>query len=150
MMDADTYFNDIVGNDNSDILDLEQDTKDNITVGRLIQHYEQDNSSVPICVLGYHVIGRSMSIRGDMTVPTHIIIATSAKSSMAPLTQRGGRAQGRTMEQLESKKVKILCTDNDWQVLINYNKFVMEYIQWCVLDSTFCKMQAAVFSFAMD
>lgn len=94
----------------------------------LIDGLQRETRSRPICVMGYHVLNRSVSIRGRDIVPTHMILSISSSTCMATCIQRFGRAQGRGQEVLAANggNVFVLCTAADWDIVNNYHSFVLD------------------------
>lgn len=104
-----------------------------VILGDVIQDVRDRTPTKPICVMGFHVINRSVSVRADNIVPTHIIMATPSSTSMDTLIQRFGRAQGMTKEHLgpNGGKVYVLCTESDWEIASNYHPFMEELFARC-------------------
>jgi hypothetical protein len=57
---------------------------------------------VMVVVIGYTLIRRSLSVRSDKRVPTHIVCAPSTGISLADLVQMMGRCMGNNRSVLEA------------------------------------------------
>lgn len=85
--------------------------------------WEKDKS-IPICVMGFTMMGRCLSVRGCEIVPTHMIVAFSKTATLSTIVQRFGRAQGRTLAKLGGHKVVVLAQEEIWTIMQVFHEFV--------------------------
>jgi hypothetical protein len=87
---------------------------------------------VPLVIIGYQMLTRSMSVRSDLRVPTHMLLAPAPGIALNELVQMAGRGMGRNRdvhERYGCDQVTVLCTKRDFRYISGYDGFVQELYQ---------------------
>lgn len=86
----------------------------------------------PVVVIGYSVIRRSLSVRSDLRVPTHMILRVGKSMPLAEIIQMFGRAFGRNRKCLNDNgfdKVTVLAQQEDYGAVKVYEAFMAELLE---------------------
>ena len=82
----------------------------------------------PVCLIGYGMIRRSLSVRSNLRVPTHVICAPCKGTSLADFMQMIGRATGKNGGVLAGGHVTALVSEEDWDAAVHYDAFVRDVL----------------------
>ncbi len=91
-----------------------------------------DQPEVPLVVIGYQMLTRSMSVRSNKRVPSHMLLAPAPGVALNELVQMAGRCMGRSRavhELYGRDKVEVLCTRRDYEYIRRYDDFVQMLYQ---------------------